>query len=344
MEFSARQIADVLEGQIEGNPETKVDKFSKIEEGETGAISFLANLKYSSYLYETGSSVVIIPEDFELEKEVDSTLIRVEDPKQSFTQLLAFYNSMRTKKSGIEAPSYIDETAEIGDEPYIGAFSYIGRKAKIGNNVKIFPNVYVGDGASIGDNTTIFSGTRIYEDCKIGSNCTLHSGVIIGGDGFGFAPNGNDKYDKVFHIGNVIIEDHVEIGANTTVDRATMGSTRIGKGVKLDNLIQIAHNVSIGENTVIAAQTGIAGSSKVGKNCMIGGQVGVDGHLTIGDNVKIAAQSGIGKSLEDGEIVQGSPAFSILDYQRAYVLFRKLPELAKKLSGLSVDSSKKSNG
>jgi UDP-3-O-[3-hydroxymyristoyl] glucosamine N-acyltransferase len=344
MEFSARQIADVLEGEIVGKSDIKVNRFSKIEEGEEGAISFLANLKYAQYLYTTKSSVVIIAKDFEPEAEVGATLILVDDPKQSFTQLLAFYHSMRRKKSGFEDPHFVDETATLEEGVYIGAFSYVGRKAEIGKNVKIYPNCYIGDGAVIGDNSTIFSGTRIYEGCKVGSKCTLHSGVIIGGDGFGFAPNGDERYDKVYHIGNVVIEDHVEIGANTTVDRATMGSTVIGKGVKLDNLIQIAHNVTIGENTVIAAQTGIAGSTKIGKNCMIGGQVGIDGHLTIGDNVKIAAQSGIGKSLQDNEIVQGSPAFSIIDYQRAYVMFRKLPELAKKINALTQQLTKGPHG
>jgi len=335
MEFSARQIADVLEGEIQGDPEARINRFSKIEEGEEGAISFLANLKYAPYLYDTLSSVVIIGKDFKPEREVSATLILVEDPKQSFTQLLAFYHSMRTKKSGREEPHFVDDSALIGDDIYLGAFSYVGKKARIGENVKIYPNCYIGDGVTIGDNTTIFAGSRIYEGCRIGSHCTLHSGVVIGGDGFGFAPNGDDRYDKVYHIGNVVIEDHVEIGANTTVDRATMGSTVIGKGVKLDNLIQIAHNVTIGENTVIAAQTGIAGSTKIGKNCMIGGQVGIDGHLTLGDNVKVAAQSGIGKSLADNEIVQGSPAFHILDYQRSYVIYRKLPDLAKQISEIS---------
>ncbi|MEP7170420.1 MAG: UDP-3-O-(3-hydroxymyristoyl)glucosamine N-acyltransferase, partial [Bacteroidota bacterium] len=279
-------------------------------------------------------SIVIVNKDFVAEQPVNSTLIRVEDAYKSFAKLLEVYNQVLQNKKGIEEHSFISASAQTGKDVYIGAFAYAGNNVILGTNVKIYPHVYLGDYVEVGDNTVIHSGVKIYTQCKIGANCTIHSGVIIGADGFGFAPH-EGNYKKVPQIGNVIIEDQVEIGANTTIDRATLGSTIIRKGVKLDNLIQISHNVEIGENTVIAAQTGIAGSTKIGKQCMIGGQVGIVGHLSIADNVKIAAQSGIGTSITTpGEIVQGSPAFNISDYKRVYVVFKKLPEIESRLREL----------
>ncbi len=330
MKFTAKEIAVLLNGEIEGNANVHVEKLSKIEEGVLHSISFLANEQYTPYIYITDASVVIVNKSLVLEKPVKSTctLIRVVDARIAFAKLLETYNKIKNNKTGIEQPVFISKTATFGENIYVGAFSYIGENVVVGKNVKIFPNSHIGDNVEIGDNTVIYAGVKIYSDCKIGSDCTLHSGVVIGGDGFGFAPNSENNYQKVVHTGNVILENHVEIGSNTTIDRATLGSTIIRKGVKLDNLIQVAHNVEIGENTVIAAQTGIAGSTKIGKNCMIGGQVGIIGHLTIADEVKIAAQSGIGQSIiEKGAIVQGSPAFPIGEYKRSYVLFKNLPNL-----------------
>jgi UDP-3-O-[3-hydroxymyristoyl] glucosamine N-acyltransferase len=337
MEFSASQIAELLNGKVEGDASTKVNTLSKIEEGTPGSLSFLSNPQYNNFLYETNASIVIVSNNLELEKPVKKTctLIRVSDPRQSFAKLLEAYNQVNNNHSGIEEPSFISKTASIGKNIYIGAFAYIGENAKIGDNVKIYPNTYIGNNCTIGNNTILYPGVKIHAECKVGNNCTLLAGVVIGSDGFGFTPNSENNYYKVPHIGNVIIEDHVEIGANTTIDRATLGSTIIRKGVKLDNLIMVAHNVEIGENTVIASQTGIAGSTKIGKDCMIGGQVGFIGHLTIADKVKIAAQSGIGHSItQEGEIVQGSPAFGIGDYKRSYILYRKLPELNNKINEL----------
>ncbi len=335
MEFTAKQIADLLKGTVEGSPDIKVSRLSKIEEGTTGSLSFLANPKYSSYLYSTDASIVIINNDFQLEHAVKSTLIRVENAYKSFVSLLEIYNKIQRDKSGREEPVFVSNSAILGDNIYLGAFAYIGNNVKLGNNVKIYPQVYIGDNVEIGEGTTLFAGVKVYSDCSIGKNCTVHTGTVIGADGFGFTPNSQNQYSKVAQIGNVIIEDNVEIGANTTIDRATLGSTIVRKGVKLDNLIQIAHNVEIGENTVIAAQTGVAGSTKIGKDCMIGGQVGIVGHISIADKVKIAAQSGVGTSITtEGEIVQGSPAFNIGDYKRTYVVFRKLPALEKKIQEL----------
>lgn len=334
MKFTAQQIADLVKGKITGNAAVEVSSLSKIEEGRPGTLSFLANPKYLPFIYSTKASVVIVNNDFVPEQHVEATLIRVDDAYKSFASLLEVYNKIIRDKKGIEPNSFISETAKLGKNIYIGAFAYIGNNVSVGNNVKIYPGSYVGDNVIIKDNTTLFAGVKIYSDCEIGADCTLHAGVIIGADGFGFAPN-ESGYNKVAQIGNVIIEDNVEVGAGTSIDRATLGSTIIRKGVKLDNLIQIAHNVEVGENTVIAAQTGIAGSTKIGKNCMIGGQVGIIGHLTIADGVKIAAQSGIGASITTpNEIVQGSPAFNISDYKRTYVLFRKLPQLEKRIIDL----------
>ena len=335
MKFTAQQIAELLKGSVEGNPQVEVSGLSKIEEGKPGTLSFLANPKYNEYIYTTKASIVIVNSAFEAENPVEATLIRVADAYKSFASLLEIYNQIVNDKKGIEQPSFIDPSATIGKDVYIGAFAYIGKNSVVGDGVKIYPQCYVGDNVVIKDNTTLFAGCRVYSFCQIGKECNLHAGVIIGADGFGFAPNEQNNYKKVPQIGNVIIEDYVEVGAGTTIDRATLGSTIIRKGVKLDNLIQIAHNVEIGENTVIAAQTGVAGSTKIGKNCMIGGQVGIVGHLSIADGVKIAAQSGIGTSITtEGEIVQGSPAFNISDYKRTYVVFKKLPQLERKINEL----------
>lgn len=334
MEFSAQQLAEVLNGRVEGNPEITVSTLSKIEEGGEGSLSFLANPAYEKHIYDTTASIVIVSESFEASKPISATLLRVPDAYGAFAQLLEMYNSIRNAKSGIESPSFIHESAQTGEDIYVGAFAYVSAHAKVGDNTQLHPHVFVGDNVTIGKNCIIHSGVKIYADCVIGDHVTLHSGVIIGADGFGFAPNSENSYNKVAQIGNVIIEDHVEVGSNTTIDRATLGSTIIRKGVKLDNLIQVAHNVEIGENTVIASQTGIAGSTKIGKNCMIAGQVGIIGHLTIGNEVKIAAQSGVSKNIPDGNIVQGSPAFDYKDYNKSYAVYRRLPDLAKDIHTL----------
>jgi UDP-3-O-[3-hydroxymyristoyl] glucosamine N-acyltransferase len=336
MEFTASQIASLLGGEVLGNPNATVSSLSKIEEGKVGSLSFLSNPAYTQYIYSTQASIVIVDKNFVAEYDVNATLVKVDDARMAFAKLLEMYNQMRLAKTGIEQPSFIATTATVGNNCYIGAFSYIGENVNIGNNVKIYPNTYIGDNTTIANDTVVYAGVKIYHDCVIGTSCTIHSGAIIGGDGFGFAPNSSQNgYAKVTHIGNVIIENNVEIGSNTTIDRATLGSTIIRKGAKLDNLIQIAHNVEVGENTVIAAQTGIAGSTKIGENCMIGGQVGIVGHLTIANGVKIAAQSGIGQSIvNENEVVQGSPAFAIGDYKRSYVMFKKLPQLNNKISEL----------
>jgi UDP-3-O-[3-hydroxymyristoyl] glucosamine N-acyltransferase len=335
MNFTAQDIAEFLNGEVDGDASVAVNNVSKIEEGKPGTLSFLANPKYEHYIYTTQSSIVLVNKTFKAEKEVSATLIRVEDAYQSIAQLLEMYEQSKPQKIGIEEPSFISKTATVGEKAYVGAFAYIGSNVKMGDNVKIHPHVYVGDNVTIGDNTVLNSGVKVYENCKIGANCIVHSGVVIGGDGFGFAPSSANNYKKVPQVGNVVIEDHVEIGANTCIDRATMGSTIIRKGVKLDNLIQVAHNVEIDENTVIASQTGVAGSSKVGKNCMFGGQVGIAGHLTIADDVKIAAQSGIGRNIKkQGVVLQGSPAFEFGPYQKSYVLFRNLPKMREQIMDL----------
>ena len=328
MKFTATQIAEILEGEIEGNENVEVSKLSKIEEGEEGSLTFLSNLKYTQYIYSTNASIVIVNKDFKPEKKIKTTLIKVEDPYKSFSKLLEFYNQVKLDKSGIEANSFISESATVGKNLYLGSFSYIGNHVTIGENVKIYPNVYIGDNVIIGSNTTIFSGVNIYSETQLGENCVIHAVAVIGSDGFGFVPNKKGEFSKIPQIGNVIIEDNVEIGAATTIDRATLGSTIIRKGVKLDNQIQVAHNVEIGENTIIAAQSGIAGSTKIGKNCMIGGQAGIVGHITIGNNVRIQAQSGISRNIKDNEVIQGSPAIGYSDFNKSYVYFKKLPELA----------------
>lgn len=340
MKFTAEQIAGILEGDVVGNPLVEVSKLSKIEEGEEGALTFLANPKYTHYIYSTKASIAIVNKDFEPEQDIVTTLIKVDDAYKSFSKLLQYYNQVKLNKFGIEKPSSITSSAKLGSDIYVGAFSYIGENVFIGNNVKIFPGCYIGDNVTIGNDTVLFAGAKIYSECIIGNNCVINSGVIIGADGFGFVPNKDGAYDKVPQIGNVIIEDFVDIGAATTIDRATLGSTVIRKGVKLDNQIQIAHNVEIGKNTVIAAQTGVAGSTKIGENCQIGGQVGFAGHLVIGNNVKIQAQSGIGKNIKDNETLQGSPAFGYGDWNKSYVYFKNLPKLVKTINELE----KKGNG
>ena len=340
MKFTAAQIAGILEGEVVGNPDAEVFKLSKIEEGTEGSLTFLANPKYINYIYSTQASVTIVNNTFEPEQEITTTLIKVEDAYQSFSKLLEYYNQVKLMKSGIEQPSVISDGVTYGSDLYLGSFCYVGKNVTIGNNVKIYPNSFIGDNVTIGDNCVFFAGVRIYSETVIGNRCNIHSGTIIGSDGFGFAPQEDGSYVKVPQIGNVIIEDDVEIGACTTVDRATLGSTIIRKGVKLDNHIQVAHNVEIGENTVIAAQTGIAGTTKIGKNGLIGGQVGFAGHLLIGDNVKIQAQSGIGKNLADGEVVQGSPAFNYGDFAKSFVHFRNLPKIVADLEELKNNNNK----
>jgi UDP-3-O-[3-hydroxymyristoyl] glucosamine N-acyltransferase len=343
MKFTAQQIADILDGVIEGNPDAEVDKLSKIEEGKEGSLTFLSNPKYTSYIYETQASICIVNKSFEKSQPISTTLIKVEDSYEAFSKLLEVYNQIKLDKKGIETPSSISDSAQLGDEPYIGAFTYIGENVVIGNKVKIYPNVYIGDNVHIGDHVTIFAGSKIYSETQIGNHCTLHSGVIIGADGFGFSPSDNGEYSKIPQIGNVIIEDHVDIGAATTIDRATLGSTIIRKGVKLDNQIQIAHNVEIGEHTAIAAQTGIAGSTKIGKNCLIGGQVGVAGHIKIGDRVKIQAQTGVGRNIKDDEAIQGSPAFGYSDFNKSYVHFRNLPKIISRIDNIEKQLPKNEN-
>jgi UDP-3-O-[3-hydroxymyristoyl] glucosamine N-acyltransferase len=334
VKFTAQQIAGILGGDVVGNPDVEVSKLSKIEEGFKGSLTFLANPKYKHFIYSTKASITIVNKSFVPENKIETTLIKVDDAYLAFSKILEYYNSIKLNKEGIEQPSFISESAQYGDNVYIGAFSYLGDNVSICNNVKIFPNTYLGDNTIIGDNTIVFSGAKIYSDTIIGRNCVINSGVVIGADGFGYAPSDNGSYHKIPQIGNVIIEDYVDIGAATTIDRATLGSTIIREGVKLDNHIQIAHNVEIGRNTVIAAQTGVAGSSKIGKNCQIGGQVGIAGHITLGNNVRIQAQSGIARNVKDNEILQGSPAIALTDYNKSYVHFKNLPKIVRNINDL----------
>jgi len=334
MKFTAEQIAGILEGEVIGNPNAEVSRLSKIEEGTDGSLTFLSNPKYQNFIYSTQASVTIVNQSFIAEGPITTTLIKVEDAYGAFSKILAFYDQVKHNKSGIEQPSSISESVKYGSDFYLGSFSYIGNNVIIGNNVKIYPNSFIGDNVVIGDNVIIFAGARIYSETIIGNFCAIHSGSIIGADGFGFAPNPDGSYTKIPQIGNVILEDYVDVGAATTIDRATMGSTIIRKGVKLDNQIQIAHNVEIGENTVIAAQTGVAGSTKIGKNCTIGGQVGISGHIIIGDNVRIQAQTGVARNIKDGEIIQGTPAFGYNDYNKSYVHFKNLPKIVTEIEDL----------
>ncbi|TAJ14831.1 UDP-3-O-(3-hydroxymyristoyl)glucosamine N-acyltransferase [Marinilabiliaceae bacterium JC017] len=335
MNFTAKQIAELVQGTIEGNPDAIVNDVSKIEEGKPQTLTFLANPKYTKYIYTTKASVVIVNDSFKAEQPLTTTLIKVPDAYLALAALLDMYEQSLPKKTGIEQPAFIDKTATIGDFVYIGAFSYIGEKAKIGKNVQIYPQAYIGDNVEIKDNSIIYPGVKIYKHCKIGENCIIHAGAIIGGDGFGFAPDANKNYKKIPQVGNVIIEDHVEIGANTTIDRATMGSTIVRKGAKLDNLIQVAHNVEVGEKTVIAAQTGIAGSTKIGKECMFGGQVGVSGHIHVADKTRVAAQTGIAGTIKkEATALMGSPAMNVMQFNKSFVIFRRLPELSAQIDEL----------
>jgi len=336
MTFSAAQIAQVIHGKVEGDQESIVVSFGKIEEAKAGELSFLANPKYEEYLYTTEASIVIINEHQELKQAVKSTLIRVQDAYMAFAGLLDAYQQMKSAQlSGIQEPSYIHTTATIGENTFIGAFAYLGENVKIGNGSKIYPGAYLGNNVTIGENTVIHPGVKIYQECVIGNHVIIHAGTIIGGDGFGFAPLPDGKLKKIPQIGNVIIEDNVEIGANSTIDRATIGSTIIKSGAKLDNLLQIAHNVEVGSNTVIAAQAGISGSTKIGKNVMIGGQAGIVGHIVIADGSKINAQSGVSKSMKTpNTAVTGSPAYDYTAALRSQAAARNLPQMEKRIKNL----------
>jgi UDP-3-O-[3-hydroxymyristoyl] glucosamine N-acyltransferase len=336
MTFTANQIAVLIKGSIEGNADIVVGSFGKIEEAENGQLAFLANPKYEDFLYTTQASAVIISDKLELKQPVSCALIRVADPYSAFASLLHHYEQLKTQQlNGVQEPSFISPTAKKGENVFIGAFAYIGESSEIGNNVKIFPGVYIGNNVKISDNSLLHPGVKIYHDCVIGQNVTIHAGSVIGGDGFGFAPQADGSFKKVPQIGNVIIEDNVEIGSNSTIDRATIGSTIIRSGAKLDNLIQIAHNVEIGNNTVIAAQAGVSGSTKIGNSVMIGGQAGVVGHLQIADGSKINAQSGVSKSIKKpNSTVTGSPAFDYTSTLRSQAIARNLPEMEKRLTEL----------
>lgn len=335
MTFSASQIALLVNGHVEGNAEATVNSFGKIEEAKEGELSFLANPKYEEYLYNTKASVIIINEAYTLKQPVTAALIRVKDAYSAFATLLAKYQEIVAQQlKGIQEPSYISKSASYGDNVFIGAFAYLGERVKVGKNTKVYPGVFLGNDVQLGDNTTLHAGVKIMQGCLVGNNVTIHAGTIIGSDGFGFAPQADGSFAKVPQIGNVIIEDDVEIGANTTVDRATIGSTIIRKGAKLDNLIQIAHNVEIGQSTVVAAQAGISGSTKLGKGVMVGGQAGIVGHIHIGDGAKINAQSGVSKSMEPGQAVTGSPAYDYTSALRSQAVSRKLPELEKRIKEL----------
>jgi UDP-3-O-[3-hydroxymyristoyl] glucosamine N-acyltransferase len=334
MKFKAIQIAEILDGEVEGNPNEEVSQLSKIEEGEAGSLTFLSNEKYTPYIYTTSASLVIVNKTFLPEKKIAATLIRVKDAYKAFSTLLSFYNEVKNNKSGIEIPNHMSDSVSLGANPYIGAFSYIGKNVVIGDDVKIYPNCFVGDNVKIGDGTVLFSGVKLYSETEIGKNCKIHSGAVLGADGFGFAPGENGEYSAIPQIGNVVVEDNVDIGSNTAIDRATLGSTYIRKGVKLDNLVQIAHNVEVGTNTVIAALSGVAGSTKVGANCMIGGQVGIAGHLEIGNGVKIQGNTGVTGDIKENTIIKGTPAYEASQYNRSYVHFKRLPDHVQKINQL----------
>jgi UDP-3-O-[3-hydroxymyristoyl] glucosamine N-acyltransferase len=344
MEFTAETIAGFLKGEIEGNPDIIVDSVAKIEDGHSGALSFLANPKYEQYLYTTKSSVILVNKSFVPSARVDATLIKVENAYEAFASLLRLVDQARPRKTGIHATAIIEPTAKIGSDVYIGPYTYIGENCVIGDGCYVYPHVYIGDNTKLGEHCKINPGVKIYHDCIVGEGCIIHAGTVIGSDGFGYAPQSESEYMKIPQLGNVVIEDHVEIGANVTIDRATMGSTFIRRGVKLDNLIQIGHNVEVGENTVMAAQTGISGSTKVGKNCMLGGQVGIAGHIKIADGSKIGAQAGIlGSVKEENTIILGSPAINYKQFFKSSVIFKNLPELKMKIDTMEreVESLKK---
>ena len=338
MKFTAEQIAGILEGEVVGNPNAEVYKLTKIEEGIEGSLTFLSNPKYNNHIYTTKATITIVNDTFFPEGEVSTTLIKVPDAYLAFSKLLEFYAQAKGTKVGIEQPSVLSENVKYGDNFYLGSFAYIGKNVTIGNDVKIHPNCFIGDNVVIGNNVTIFAGAKVFSETEIGNNCSVHSGAVLGADGFGFAPNPEGTFSKIPQIGNLIIEDNVNIGSCTTIDRATMGSTIIRKGVKLDNQIQIGHNVEIGENTVIAALTGIAGSAKIGHNCMIGGQVGIAGHITIGNNVRIQGQSGVSRNIKDGEVLQGTPSLDYKEYYKSYVHFKNLPTIVKEIEKLKKNS------
>lgn len=341
MEFTAEIIAEFLEGEIVGDPSVKVNTICKIEEGEAGALAFLSNPKYESHLYHTEASIVIVNKDFTPQKEVPATLIKVENAYGAFAKILELYQSMKPQKEGVSSQAFIASSATVGESAYIGEFAFIGENVTIGKNARIYPQVYIGDNVTIGDDVLLYPGVKIYEECVLGDHVTLHSGVVIGADGFGFAPQADGTFSKIPQVGNVIIEDRVEIGANACVDRATMGSTVVHKGAKLDDLVMIAHNVHIGENTVFASQVGVAGSTKIGKNCMFGGQVGIAGHISIADGTQIASQSGIAHSVKKpGLQLMGSPAYDAGPYQRAAVAFKSLPDILKKVASLEREVKK----
>lgn len=334
MKFTATQIAELLQGRVEGNPNAEVWNVAKIEEGAPGMISFLANPKYTHYIYETMSSIVIVNDDFVPSSPVGATLIRVKDAYASFGKLLAFYGQMTQNKHGVSSLAFVSSTAQCGDNVYLGEFSFVGEHAVVGNNVKIYPQVYVGDGCTIGDNTTLYPGVKLYRDTVVGKNCILHAGVVLGADGFGFAPQPDGHYEKIPQVGNVVIDDDVEIGANTTIDRAVMGSTHIHKGVKLDNLIMLAHNTEVGEHTAIAAQTGVSGSTRIGKNCVIAGQCGFVGHIHVADGTKIGAQSGILGHIKKADDYMGSPTQPLRQYLKSMAYVRRLDEMSKTIETL----------
>ena len=334
MKFTVTQIAAILGGTVEGNSDAQVSRLCKIEEGQPEGLSFLANLKYTNYIYDTRATAVIVSKDFVPERPVGATLIRVDDPYLAFATLLKKYNEMQLDKKGVDPQAFVSPSATIGKDCYIGPFAFIGENVRIGDGAKIYPQTYVGDNSVVGDATTLFAGVRVYQNIVIGSRCIIHSGAVIGADGFGFAPTEDGSYQKIDQIGNVIIEDDVEIGANTTIDRATLGSTIIHRGVKLDNLCQIAHNVVVGQNTVMASQSAIAGSGKVGSNCIIAGQVGIVGHIEVGNHVTIAAQSGVTRSFPDNVTILGSPATDAVKQRKTYIYERNLDQLYKRVDQL----------
>lgn len=334
MKFTLNQIAAMLGGTVEGNPEAQVWQLCKIEEGQEGGLSFLANTKYTNYIYDTKATAVIVSNDFVGEHPISASLVRVAEPYLAFATLLKKYNEMQLDKRGVDPLAFISASATIGKDCYIGPFAFVGDNATIGDNAKIYPHTYVGDGCKVGNGTTLFAGVRVYQNCFIGSRCIIHSGAVIGADGFGFAPTPDGSYQKIDQIGNVVVEDDVEIGANTTIDRSTMGSTVIHQGVKIDNLCQIAHNVVIGKNTAMASQSGIAGSSKVGEHCILAGQVGVVGHISVGNNVTIAAQSGVTRNIPDNVTILGSPATDAIKQRKIYVYQRNLEQLFKRVEEL----------
>ena len=340
MKFTAQQIAVKLHGEVEGNPKAEIFELAKIENAKKGSLTFLSNPKYTPYIYKTKASAIIVNKNLVLEDNLKSTLIRVNNPYESFSTLLDYYKKVTVERTGVSSSAEIHESVKIESNCYIGSMTLIEKGSEVSKNVKIFPHVYIGPNVTIGEGAVIFAGAKIMEDTVIGKNCVIHSGAVIGSDGFGFAPQENGAYKKIPHTGRVILGENVDVGANSTIDKATLGDTLIGNGVKLDNQIQIAHNVEIGSNTVIAGQTGIAGSAKIGRNCVIGGQVGIVGHITIGDNVKVQGQSGIISNVENNAVVQGTPAFSYNSYNKSYVHFKNLPEIIKKFDSIEKKNKK----